>query len=116
MNHIFQSPEFEIGDITGEAVKAQCQYDTKSAPGLDGWSAADLELLSDEAYQMIADLLNAIENGAEWPAAMLATRAVFLSKDENDTHNPLAYRILKITSGIYRKWGSLRMRQLQPWV
>ncbi len=47
---------------------------------------------------------------------MLATRAVLLSKDPSDTHNPLAYRILKITSGIYRKWASMRMRHLHDWV
>ncbi len=69
-----------------EDFKLQCQYDLQSAPGLDGWSAADLELLSDGAYQLLVDLLNSIEKGAPWPKAMLATRAVFLSKDENDTH------------------------------
>ncbi len=41
---------------------------------------------------------------------------VFLAKDPADTHNPLAYRILKITSGVYRKWASLRMKHLQDWI
>ncbi len=108
--HIFRSPEFEISDITVEDFRLQCQFDLNSAPGLDGWSASDLELLSDGAYQLLVDLLNSIEKGPPWPKAMLATRAVCRS------HNPLAYRILKITSGVYRKWGSMRMRQLQPWV
>ncbi len=114
--HIFHAQEHQIHDIQAQDLKNQCKYDIQSAPGLDGWAAADLELLSDKAYQLLADMLNTIEMGAPWPKAMLATRAVFLAKDENDTQNPLAYRILKITSGLYRKWGSLRMRQLQSWV
>ena len=47
---------------------------------------------------------------------MLQTRAVFLSKDPSKTMDPLAYRILKITSCYYRKWGSCRMRNLRDWV
>ena len=47
---------------------------------------------------------------------MLETRAVFLSKNPDDTCNPLNYRILKITSGIYRKWASAWLYKLAPWV
>ena len=63
----------------------------------------------------MVDMLNAIELGAPWPQHMLITRAVFLSKDPDDTANPLAYRILKITSGWYRKWASCRDRNLTKW-
>jgi hypothetical protein len=61
-------------------------------------------------------LLNGIEHGADWPKHMLPTRAVFLNKDPKDITNPLAYRILKITSGWYRKWGSARNRDLALWI
>ena len=47
---------------------------------------------------------------------MLVTRAVFLSKNPEDVHNPLAYRILKITSGWYRKWATCRNRNLTDWI
>ncbi len=105
-----------MGDITPEQFKLQCHVDLQSAPGLDGWSAEDLELLSDLVYKVLVDMLNSIEKGAPWPKAMQATRAVFLSKDANDIHNPLAYRILKITSGIYGKWASMTMGHLQDWI
>ena len=75
-----------------------------------------MALLSDRAIDLIVDMLNAIEEGAAWPQHMLHTRAVFLSKDPDDTCNPLAYRILKITSGWYRKWASLRNRNLEDWI
>ncbi len=85
----------------------------ESAAGLDGWAAQGLDLLSHYAFQLIVDMLN---TRARWPKAMLATRAVLLSKDPADTASPLAYRILKITSGIYRKWGSTRLKNLQDWI
>jgi hypothetical protein len=89
----------------------------KSAAGLDGWSAADLAILSDHAYSLLVDLLNAIELGyADWPPNMLHTRAVFLSKDPDNTDDPLAYRGLKITSCIYRKWASNRLHSMEEWI
>ena len=115
-SHIVMADEFQLSDITVEQFKAQCQRDVQSAPGLDGWSADDLELLSDHAYKLMVDMLNSIERGNMWPKAMQATRAVFLAKDASNTKNPLAYRILKITSGVYRKYGSMRMHHLHEWI
>ena len=75
-----------------------------------------MALLSDGGLQIIADLLNEIENGAPWPESTMFARAVFLPKDPNDTQNPLAYRILKITSSIYRRWATTRIQHLEDWV
>ena len=47
---------------------------------------------------------------------MTHAKAVFLSKDHKDTGNPLAYRILKITSVMYRLWASVRVRNLETWI
>ncbi len=41
---------------------------------------------------------------------------MFLSKDADDTTNPLAYRGLKITSALYRKWASTRLKALEQWI
>ena len=106
------APEWQIGDLDRDKFIKVCRTDKDSAAGLDGWAARDIALLSDHAIQLMTDLLNAIERGAPWPQHMLQTRAVFLSKDANSTDNPLAYRILKITSGWYRKWASCRNREL----
>ena len=97
--------EQPLADLTLKDFKQACLAGTDSAAGLDGWAARDIALLSDQAIQHMVDLLNKIELGAPWPQHMLTTRAVFLSKDPAKTSNPLAYRILKITSGWYRKWG-----------
>jgi ribonuclease HI len=108
--------EWNVGALTLEDFKAICHCDKESAAGLDGWAAKDIALLSDYALGFIVRMLNAIEEGAPWPEHMLDTRAVFLSKDPDKTDDPLAYRILKITSGWYRKWGSCRNRDLRAWI
>ena len=108
--------ECMIGDLSVDDFKRTCLADKESAAGLDGWAARDIALLSDLAISLIVKMLNAIQKGAPWPEHMLHTRAVFLSKDPNKTDDPLAYRILKITSGWYRKWATCRNRDLRKWI
>ena len=64
----------------------------------------------------MAEMLNAIEDGAEWPVQMNQSRAAFMSKDEDDALNPLAYRVLLMLPSIYRLWGRARLDHMQPWV
>ena len=113
--YIFQSEEFKVEKITVEDLIQTCRVNTNSAAGLDGWKPKDLALLSNEGLQVIADLLNEIEKGAPWPDSTMLARAVFLPKDPNDTQNPLAYRVLKITSSVYRRWGTTHQAQQQSW-
>jgi len=115
-NYLPKAPPFVLGDITVGKLRETCRNGDDSAAGLDGWAVKDMALLSDYALEFIVKLLNAIEVGAPWPAHMLDTRAVFLSKDPNDIANPLKYRILKITSGWYRVWASMRNKDLHPWI
>jgi hypothetical protein len=114
--YMHKSKPFEVKEIVYEEFRELCLKGGDSAPGLDGWSNKDLALLSDGAIRLMVDFLNAIEKGAPWPETMRQTRAVFLSKDPDDTANPLAYRALKITSSIYRKWATYRNRTLEDWV
>ena len=115
--HIPRVPEFVVEDITVESFKATCQKARKSAAALDGWTVADLPILSDKAYSIIVNFLNAIEHGTvQWPEEMQHTRTVFLSKDPDCTEDPLAYRGLKITSAIYRRWASNRLKALRRWI
>ena len=115
-DYIHHAKPWEIGDLEFNDFKNICLAGSSSAVGLDGWAAKDLALLSDKAIQALVDFLNEIEKGAPWPEHMLQTRAVFLSKDPDQTANPLAYRILKITSGLYRKWASCRNMNLENWI
>ena len=64
----------------------------------------------------LAKWFQSIERTKAWPEALTRARAVFLSKDADDLGNPMAYRILKITSMLYRVWASVRIKNLEPWV
>lgn len=88
----------------------------QSALGHDGWAFTDFDLLSKEALGLLADLLNAIVQGAPWPRAVLQPRAVFLPKTADAVHNPMAYRIFKTTSSLFRLWATARLRQPAPWI
>ena len=48
--YIPTNAQMEIGKLTLESFKRTCKAGQKTAAGLDGWSAADLSILSDMAY------------------------------------------------------------------
>ena len=114
--HIVNKPEFKLDDLTFEELRDVCRVNTESAPGLDGWTPKDIGILSDEALKWIVKMLNKIEKGAPWPQHLHETRAVFLSKNAEDTQNPLEYRILKITTAWYRRWATARVKSLEKWI
>ena len=114
--YMIKLPEFQIGELSYESFIKCCRVSTSSAAGMDGWAPKDLALLSNLALELLVDMLREIENGAEWPKTIKTTRAVFLSKDPSDTQNPLAYRILKISSAIQRRWATTRNRDLKKWI
>ena len=94
----YHEHQYEIDDIKALDLMTTFLICQDSGAGLDGWHASDLKYLSLYACSIIADFYNAIERGALWPARMMHTRAVFLSKDEGKTDDPMAYRILKVSS------------------
>ena len=71
---------------------------------------------SDKGFGWLASFYDLIEQTGEWPTQQTITRAIFLNRNPHDAENPMAYRIIKVTSALYRVWGSVRMRDLGPWV
>ena len=60
-------------------------------------------------------MLNNVEQGESWPEEMNEARAAFMSKDDKDTSNPLAYRVLLMLPAVYRMWARTRLAHLQHW-
>ena len=114
--YLHKAGESHVGDLTGPQLMAEIEAASNSAAGLDGWRSTELSIISGLAAQLLADLLNAIEqDGAPWPDSTLQVRAAFLGKG-GDGSNPLDYRVLSIMSVIYRRWASLRHKSLKGWV
>lgn len=105
-----------LHDITGCQLEEIFSWKTDTAAGLDGWSGRDLSLLSGKACYWVAKMLNRIEKGAKWPETATIARAVFLAKQVDSSWEPTDYRMIKITSAIYRKWATLRLFHLREWV
>ena len=73
-------------------------------------------LLSDQAFQLLAQLLNMIEEGHGWPDTIPTAKAAFLAKDPSKTDDPLSYRVLLILPTLYRRWASVRLLDMAPWI
>jgi len=58
----------------------------------------------------------AIERCHRWPKQCTLARSCFLANGGAEAFSELGYRILAITSMVYRIWGKVRLRQLQAWV
>lgn len=101
-------------DITGADVKATCNEAKHTAVGMDQWAPVDLKGLSDCAYQCLADMMNTIEQGAEWHEALRSAQSAFLAKDAEDALNPLAYRVLLMLPSVYRTLAHVRLKHLKP--
>lgn len=114
--HIHDAKEFTAREIIAQRLQNECTTARASAGGLDQWAPDEFALLSLKAFHHLAEMLKLIGNGAEWPTNCLHARASYLSKDHNDLLNPLSYRVLLMLPEVYRRWASLRLHNLAPWV
>ena len=83
---------------------------------MDGRSPEELALLSKSVCCHIADMLNLIEDGSPWPRSSPHARAAFLQKDGTEVGQVTSYRIITITSPLYRAWAATRLDGMHLWV
>ena len=106
----------EVEDIDPELLFQTFVHSKRNSGGLDGWTPADLTLISRRACILICALLNKIETGnMQWPKPVLTARAAFMAKDPDQLEDPLKYRVLTVLPVVYRKWASLRLKNLEGW-
>ena len=107
---------FQVDRLTGADLRTTCLAANASCGGMDFWTPTDFAMLSDEAFELLATLLNLIEGGRSWPVALLHAKAAMLANTEVFSFDSLVYRILMILSTLYRKLAATRLRHLQPLV
>lgn len=110
-----QQPASTVPPLFGQDLAEAISKMPDNTPGLDGVRKGDLLILSPLCLDIIADLLNAIEEGAAWPQPCNAVRTAFLSKEEDDL-SPQGFRGLAILSKLYRMWAAIRLRHVDGWV
>jgi len=117
-SHFVAQDECRIERLTSHDLKEAIKASPDNAPGLDGVLASDMELLSELAIQKLVDMLQAIEDGADWPEQTLTGRTAWLDKTDGPETilDPLDFRGLAILSKVYRIYGVIRLRHLQQWI
>ena len=114
-----RSHRMTVSDLTSDMLVAAAVGTKKSAASLDRWRPDALRALAlwfPGIYDDLAVLLNAVENGLGWPAAMLQGYTSLVPKSE-DTQilGPTEYRPISALSGVYRLWGKARFPSLLKW-
>lgn len=86
-----------------------------TACGPDGVSKQDLTCLTDEMTQSLIDMFHHIEQGAEWPQAMLTGLITAIEKHPH-AHSPSDFRPICVLSLAYRTWASIRTKEILGWL
>ena len=87
---------------------------TDTAPGLDGWTVADLKSLPNSCLNSLATFLQAVENTGVWPKALSVAKVTLIPKANGST-DPGAQRPITVMSVVYRLWASTRLHQCEEW-
>ena len=77
---IYKAKKATIEELTGKDLRITLNDTKEIASGLDQWKPAELKMLSNGALDQLARMLNLIEEGADWPTEMNASRAGFCPK------------------------------------
>ena len=105
-----------LQDITGPRLLEEFRHAKASAASWDQWEHEEWAELPLEAVEWLARMLMHIEAGGRWPQQTLWGKAFFLSKVDDVTTDPMDYSILLIIPRLYRRWASVRLRDLGTWV
>ena len=87
-----------------------------SAGALDGWSPKELSHLSLLTCDVIAVMLNQIEQGEPWARSAMHAIVGFLEKEGAQVGKVTSYRPLTITAPVYRAWATMRLEDMEGWV
>ena len=66
-------------------------------------------------FEMLALLLNVIEERGDWPDATCDAFMVLIPKEDAKDGDPLSLRPITVLSVLYRTWAKKRMEDLKPW-
>ena len=113
---LFRASECFLPELDPDELRDIFVGNGPSASGFDALLFDDFRWLPRMAFVYLCQLLTIIEQGAPWPQDLLHAKAHMLSKDASRPFDPLSYRLLLITSVIYRGWAKMRLQHLQAWI
>ena len=115
-HHTYHALPYHVTKITAQDLLDTFAESDPKAVGMDGWSLQELRLITLPVAQHLADLLNTIEEGADWPHQLLHAKIHQQLKDPAKPRTALNHRGLTILVYLYREWAKLRLKCLRPWI
>ena len=115
-DYLFSAGEFPLPRIDGTSLRCAIFAANDTSSSSDHVRNRDLKLLPPAGMDALASVLNAVEESGRWPKQLLHGVNSYLLKPGGDPYEPLDYRPILILSIIYRRWASLRLRQMRRWV
>ncbi|CAE8599169.1 unnamed protein product [Polarella glacialis] len=103
--HLLTHHELHLQPLDGTQLR-EALAKPQSAAGPDGWLGAELLVLPDAAWDLLADMFNIVESTQQWPVALTAPYVAAIPKDEH------RLRLLGITPQVYRTWARARVQDL----
>ena len=111
---IAELPEGKLDPITWEEIESVVNHlSDGKAKGTDSWSPAELRALSKRHLEVLADILNDVEERRVWPRGMGPIVAL-IPKDGAESEGQL--RPIAILPYVYRVWMAVRKRRVKEWV
>ena len=107
-----------VAPLTGDDIMVAAAAANNSSAGADGLLPQDLKLMTPNAADMLARLLNSIESLGKWPECFRLAKATCLAKtaEQSAFADPLKQRILVVTHCVYRLWARVRLCHVEDWV
>ena len=108
MTELIEPAPWCPGPIDHQALRSFAQSRTSSAPGLDGIHLLVLQKLPGVAWEYLTFILNLIEATGHWPTSLQEVALCAIPKGEASMASPLKYRLIGVTSHVYRLWSGFR--------
>ena len=103
-------PEWGPNELQSPQCIATVRRARASAAGMHGWRPREIRVLTMAAVESIVDIRRWVETHGRWPAVLLSSKAVFLSKQQQASMHPEDYRVPLIMPWLDRAWARMRFR------
>ena len=103
----------EVPILDPGELKSHVMRTANSAPGEDAYPLALLQAMPLQAWELLTRMFTAIENGGQWPTQLRSALVCAIPRaDSGSVASPLKWRLISVTSHLYRAWGGLRAKQI----
>ena len=109
--------ECALGRLETGALRLALAKKVRGAPGPDGITADMLRHVPEAGWTAMAEMLRAVEDGADWPEGCTWVRIAVLAKPGAEgAPEPGKVRLIAVESLPIRCWATARAVGLMPWL